>query len=128
MFTNIAKKRCGISDFEYFFIRRKIKEYCTELFPSAKYPELGVDKIIYFSQSPEKCLQNIRLRGRTEEENTSLLYLKDIKEEYDKILSLFEQTDVLIINSPCDESDVEPILVKISQFLQAQNGTTNELV
>jgi len=79
------------------------------------------DGIIYIRCSPEKCLERIKKRGRSEESNVSLEYLQKLHNYHEEWLSNWKQTDVIIIDNE-KENDWTNILKKIN------NNITNEYV
>ena len=79
------------------------------------------DCIIYIRCSPEKCLERIKQRGRSEESSVSLEYLQKLHNYHEDWLNNWKQTDVFVIDNEKD-NDWSNILQKIN------NNLTNEYV
>lgn len=70
------------------------------------------DCILYVGTSPEKCLERIQKRGRPEEMNITLDYLKQIHRMH---LEFFKNNNikVLYVNNESDDFDFDRIIKKI---------------
>jgi len=81
------------------------------------------DGIIYVKCSPEKCLERINKRARTEEDKISLDYIKKLDNYHEEWLNNWDKTPILIIDNDKDE-DYENILKQIISFtnLNANNN------
>lgn len=61
------------------------------------------DGIIYVRCSPEKCLERIQKRGRSEENNITLEYLTKLHNSHEEWLNNWKQTPVFIIDNETDD-------------------------
>jgi deoxyadenosine/deoxycytidine kinase len=61
------------------------------------------DGIIYVRCSPEKCLERIEKRGRSEENNITLEYLTKLHNSHEEWLNNWKQTPVFIIDNETDD-------------------------
>lgn len=118
LFINLAYYRQqSMTDFEYYYLKQKIHNYAKEIFPTCKYPKLGVDKVVYFEQNISDCLERIKKRNRPEELPITEDYLRVIQEEYVHLLKELEPDDILTVNSPCDASSKHLVIQSIIDFL-----------
>ncbi len=74
------------------------------------------DGIIYVRTSPEKCLERIHKRSRSEENKIPLDYLKTLHDKHDEWIDNWTKTPVLIINNDDDITDWDEIIKKINNF------------
>ena len=74
------------------------------------------DGIIYVKCSPEKCLERINIRGRSEENNISLDYLNKLNTYHEEWLQNWKETPVLIIDNE-EDNNYEKILNKINDYI-----------
>jgi deoxycitidine kinase len=74
------------------------------------------DGIIYVKCSPEKCLERINIRGRSEENNISLDYLSKLNTYHEEWLQNWKETPVLIIDNE-EDNNYENILNKINNYI-----------
>jgi len=74
------------------------------------------DGIIYVKCSPEKCLERINIRGRSEENNISLDYLSKLNTYHEEWLQNWKETPVLIIDNE-EDNKYENILNKINNYI-----------
>lgn len=63
--------------------------------PSTPTPDL----VIYLQSTPERLMKNIRLRGRSYEENMDAGYIEALNEAYNYYFFRYTQSPLLIINS-----------------------------
>lgn len=76
------------------------------------------DGIIYVKCSPEKCLERINIRGRSEENNISLDYLNKLNTYHEEWLQNWKETPVLIIDNE-EDNNYENILNKINNYIMS---------
>lgn len=81
------------------------------------------DGIIYVKTSPEKCLERIKTRSRSEEDSIPLDYLIDLHKRHDEWLCNWNKTPVLILNNDEDCDDLEKFLDKIKEFSNLNDYT-----
>ena len=87
LFTNVLYKRNCLQLHE----KQKLLDITQNAIEFCRGEPYTIDKIIYIDASPELCLERIKARGRTGEENISLDYLYDLQEEYNEYISNFVQ-------------------------------------
>lgn len=86
---------------------------------------------IYLRTEPDKCLERINKRDRTEESSIPIEYLQSIHEKHDKWLLNSKSENVLVLNGNIefqnDKKRMEYIIRTITDFLQVilknQNST-----
>lgn len=60
--------------------------------------------IIYLRCSPEKCLERMGIRGRSEESKVPIEYLRELHENHEKWLNNWTTTPVLVIDNNKDDN------------------------
>jgi deoxyadenosine/deoxycytidine kinase len=78
------------------------------------------DGIIYVQTSPEKCLQRIKSRQRSEENSIPIEYLKELHDRHDNWINNWTKTPVLIINNE-EDNQWENILNQVNNFINLNN-------
>ena len=63
--------------------------------PSIPRPDL----VVYLQSSPERLMQNIRIRNREYEKGLTLDYLKELNEVYNRFFWDYRSTSLLIVNA-----------------------------
>ena len=75
------------------------------------------DGIIYLRCSAEKCLERMRERGRAEENEVPLEYLKELENYHEDWITEWTDTPVLIIDNNLD-NDWDVVINQISHFIK----------
>ena len=75
------------------------------------------DGIIYLRCSAEKCLERMRERGRAEENEVPLEYLKELENYHEDWITEWTDTPVLIIDNNLD-NDWDVVMNQISHFIK----------
>jgi len=79
------------------------------------------DGIIYVKTSPEKCLERIKHRHRSEEDSIPLDYLKELDDRHNNWILNWDKTPVLVIDNE-EDNQWNKILDNVQNFI----GNTNE--
>ncbi len=86
--------------------------------------------IIYVKTSPEKCLERIVKRKRSEEDSIPIEYLNELDERHNKWLLNWDKTPVLVIDNEKDDQ-WDNILSKVYKFVgdnqQIYENKTNDI-
>lgn len=94
---------------DYIFDKDKIFAYLTLQDDELKLYETLIgtiekniptpDLVVYLQSSIDRLMSNIKMRGRTYEENMSQEYIKDLNEAYNYFFFRYKSAPLLIINS-----------------------------
>jgi deoxyadenosine/deoxycytidine kinase len=87
----------------------------SEWFPN----QLKIDKVIYLQTNPDKCLERISQRNRSEESNISYEYLVDLHKAHETWISQLSdaEIDVIGVNVSLDFEVLKPTYQQIYQDL-----------
>jgi deoxyadenosine/deoxycytidine kinase len=80
------------------------------------------DGIIYIKTTPQKCLERIEKRGRSEEATIPLAYLEELDSRHNKWLENWTKTPVLIINNDLDDN-WQDVINQVTNFIKNDNIT-----
>ena len=83
------------------------------------------DGIIYVKTSPEKCLERIKVRSRSEEDSIPLAYLKELDDRHNSWLEKWTKTPVLTIDNEEDDK-WNYILKQVNSFINKNNGDNGD--
>jgi len=91
------------------------------------------DLLIYLEGSLEDVLNRVHLRGREMEKSTSTSYWEEMHRRYENWINNFNACPILRVNiSDYDlmtgENAIEPILEKISKFIQLSRETKSKIL
>ena len=75
------------------------------------------DGIIYIKCSPEKCLERIKKRARSEEETIPLKYLKQLNQYHDEWLLNEKEIPICVIDNNKDD-DWDNVIKQIEEFIK----------
>jgi deoxyadenosine/deoxycytidine kinase len=81
--------------------------------------QFNIDGIIYLRAAPDKCLDRLKSRNRTEESSIDLQYLETLHEYHEHWLNGLK--NVLIIENDTRKQtsqDFVPLIEKIREFMQ----------
>lgn len=75
------------------------------------------DGIIYMRNTPEKCLERIKKRARSEEETIPLKYLKQLNQYHDEWLLNEKEIPICVIDNNKDD-DWDNVIKQIEEFIK----------
>jgi len=103
VFSPLLLEYGHINNFEYEIIQKLLENL-------GSLPQFSPDLIVYLRAKPETCLERIKARGRSEEENIALPYLKHLNIKYDNWLLKLCETPVICIDTDNFKNmDISPI-------------------
>ena len=77
----------------------------------------GINGVIYVDTAPDLCLERIRRRGREEETQISLDYLKKLG---GKLFTIIYDAPIIMINGSYDLKKPQDVLKRVKQFFDAK--------
>ncbi len=75
------------------------------------------DGIIYMRSTPEKCLERIKKRARSEEETIPLKYLRQLNQYHDDWLLNEKEIPICVIDNNKDD-DWDNVIKQIEEFIK----------
>ena len=89
LFTNTLYALNYLEDYE----KEKLLEFSDTVQEKHHIRDYKVDKVFFIKAPAEVCMERIKLRGRTGEENITVQYLRQLEFEYDKYIAEFAETN-----------------------------------
>lgn len=94
---------------DYLFDKDKIFAYLTlearelqlyeKILPLLERDIVKPDLVVYLKSTPERLMDNIRLRNRSYEQNISITYIQALNNAYNQFFTHYDKTPLLVINT-----------------------------
>jgi deoxyadenosine/deoxycytidine kinase len=94
---------------DYLFDKDKIFAYLTlearelqlyeKILPLLERDIVKPDLVVYLKSTPERLMENIRLRNRSYEQNISITYIQALHNAYNQFFTYYDKTPLLVINT-----------------------------